>query len=99
MAKTKKAKIRDTGVWLWIARDGEVRAGTHVPEGGIDIWLGFPALPPLTFSEADAIITTLCDLADGVAGDPRYFFRSDPRTQGDLLSLFRKAVQAEAAKR
>lgn len=98
------------GVWLWLATDGEVRIAERVPDGGSDLWLGFPGKPPLTTADAVAIRTMLCDLAPSSRSSfttkitlheepERWYFRSDPRTQGDLVGLFRSAVEAEAAKR
>ncbi len=90
-AKTKKP---DTGWKLCIATDGEVIVSDQTQD--FDFWIPVLVKPWLSQNEAMTILSTLCD---HYPDEGRWLFRSDPRSQIDLLRQFREAVGREAAKR
>lgn len=105
-AKAKKAAAKattvNTGWKLCIATDGEVIVAERTPD--FEEWIPVLVKPWLTREDALKIRDTLCDHyenEDGadVSEKGRWLFRSDPKSQIDLLRQFRAAVEREAAKR
>lgn len=98
----KKAEKQDHGWCLCIATDGEVLVATKTPN--FELYLPVFAVPSLTESEAKVILQALCDYSASeefptFKEHGSWFFRSDPKTQLDLMHQFVDAVQKEAAKR
>jgi hypothetical protein len=102
-AKAKKAAAKvDTGWKLCIATDGEVIVAERTPD--FDEWIPVLVKPWLTREDALKIRDAICDhYPNELGADPdevgRWLFRSDPKSQIDLLRQFRATVEREAAKR